>query len=478
MRLDELLEIENRYRLLDLQIDGFHFWTYNRFAVYKGFVEKETPSNRFSASSTKSAFDLIRLALSFPQHRISHNVKYMFISGGMRVQEGTRYINKYVDPLLSCLPDGLLYEIPYEGKHFTPTCSPKVVYDEFYTLGTSFLCNMWMKTHKRQLSNVMQQMKEQLDAPIREMESVKNTNIDVDQIVADMIRQYSLYPLIKKAYTRVLNKLTPKTIVIICHYSFHKMIFTELAKERGIPVVELQHGEASEEHPAYNYFQKMEMRQFPDYFLTFSDFWNECARFPITADYIISVGFPYLEDKTQKIRNTTEKKKQTILFLSQPASVPLLSEFAIKLGAAIDPACYRILFKFHPADRVGWETRYPQLVNAHNVEVVDELKPDLYELLQQSLCSVAAIGTTAVFESLLFDVPVLIYYPHAQKELLKLCELGYAHGFGSFEEFQNLVFDDSIRKTQKTKEFWKRDAKNNTIKALETISEGILGKDY
>lgn len=65
------------------------------------------------------------------------------------------------------------------------------------------------------------------------------------------------------------------------------MIITELAKEKEIPVIELQHGSEGSEHPGYNYSKGERIKQFPDYYFAFPEFWKNQARFPIEQDYLV-----------------------------------------------------------------------------------------------------------------------------------------------------------------------------------------------
>ena len=81
-------------------------------------------------------------------------------------------------------------------------------------------------------------------------------------------------------FTKILNKIQPKLILEVVSYSLNRMVLNRLAFERSIPVVELQHGTMGREHIAYNYKEKKQLPELPDYYWIFGQFWKKNTRLP------------------------------------------------------------------------------------------------------------------------------------------------------------------------------------------------------
>jgi hypothetical protein len=101
----------------------------------------------------------------------------------------------------------------------------------------------------------------------------------------------------RQRYDSLLTRVSPKIVIMDgASYGGSRAIQVRAAKERGIPVAELQHGWIGAAHGAYNFGRSMwrdEMRQYlPDVLLTFGDYWAEEISSPFTA---VSIGKPHLE---------------------------------------------------------------------------------------------------------------------------------------------------------------------------------------
>lgn len=245
------------------------------------------------------------------------------------------------------------------------------------------------------------------------------------------------------------------------------MVVNELAAERGIPTIELQHGVTGKEHTAYNYPKDTMVRQFPQYFFTFSSYWCTEARYPIPGDHCRAVGFPYLERNAVKYLGIEKDTKRVILFISQKPIGKELSDIAVTLNQKIDGNVYRIIYKLHPGEYDDWKNDYPDLEQS-GIEVIDNYKTELYYLFAISTYQVGALSSTAIFEGLYFGLQTFIYSKKAVSFLLSLCEQGFAGAFGSTEELYRMICED-VAASGKTAVFWKENALENMKNEIEKI---------
>ena len=294
----------------------------------------------------------------------------------------------------------------------------------------------------------------------------QGVDVDLSDFFPQMAEYALVYYSLKRHYRSFLIKINPKILFVVCHYARQRMIFTELAKEMGIPVIELQHGTCGVEHPAYNYYQIEEVKQFPDYFFAFSKFWTEQARFPIPPNHRIAVGNPYGEIRTAELKRViTRAEPAMILFLSQPGRGETLSVIAANLYEMIDRDCYQIIYKMHPSEHLGWQERYHRMRDA-GVPVADNTNSDLYTLIARASFVVASGNTTALYEALQFGAPCFIHLEQSMEEFKKMYESGIVGGFHTATDLYQLIRDPKA--VDQNNDFWE---KNSLLKMKDAIAQ-------
>ncbi|MHA1515771.1 MAG: sialyltransferase, partial [Candidatus Heimdallarchaeaceae archaeon] len=136
----------------------------------------------------------------------------------------------------------------------------------------------------------------------------------------------------------------------------------------------------------------------------FGDYWIETVTYPIGKNRIFSVGFPELETSRQKYART--KKKNQIVFISQPWIGTHLSKLAIELNK-VENLGYKVIYKLHPNEVNTWKEEFPWLLNS-GIEVIDHEGKGLYELFAESEIQIG-VNSTALFEGLFFGVKTLLF---------------------------------------------------------------------
>jgi hypothetical protein len=267
-------------------------------------------------------------------------------------------------------------------------------------------------------------------------------------------------------YEYLLDRTEPELVVLVVAYGDETLI--EACKRKDIPTVELQHGVIHGSHTGYNYPVGESKFAFPDYLLTFGEFWTENTQFPIPDNCVIPVGYPYLEERLDAY-NDIEPSEQ-ILFVSQGTIGHELSKFALEVHED-DRINHNVVYKLHPDESNHWETEYPWLVES-DVRVIDESNPSLYQLFAESSVQVG-VGSTAVYEGLCFDLQTLVFDIDGKEVLQPLVEDESA---SIVEDVDKLIAEledgDSVRFDRER--FFKSNAIDNVIKKIDALREGTI----
>lgn len=228
-------------------------------------------------------------------------------------------------------------------------------------------------------------------------------------------------------------------------------------------MVELQHGVIYDHHLGYSYPENETKTTFPDYLLTFGEFWNENARFPISDDRVIPVGYPYLEQRLDKYDDV--EPAEQLLFISQGTIGRELSQFALKVHEdnRID---HEVVYKLHPGEYDRWEDEYPWLAES-DMRVIDESEPPLYRLFAESSAQIG-VGSTAVYEGLCFGLETFVFEVDGSEVLRPLIEDGAASSVESVEDLREDIGSATEHRFDRER-FFKSDSVDNIITALKKI---------
>lgn len=319
------------------------------------------------------------------------NFDILFISGGRRKKEADdTFWDIYIDPLLDIvgIHENLLIEEPYRNAHMIPAKTKNIMYsdDNYIWHMIHFLRSIFVNTSEIGLF-------------FKNIESDLNDTFSVTTEIKKLaVRYHELYLFLYGRYWRLLKKIQPKILCVVCGYGKEPIIHA--AKDLCIPTVELQHGIISKYHLGYD-IGKGRKQGFCDYLFTFGPAWVEMANFPISKDKIIPIGYPYLSTSINKLSSV--QKKDQILFISQGTIGDRLSEFAVEL-LRIKPATVRIVYKLHPGEILRWESTYKSLYQAFQnaeLEVVVGDTPSLYQIMAESKWQIG-VNSTALFEGMMF----------------------------------------------------------------------------
>lgn len=140
----------------------------------------------------------------------------------------------------------------------------------------------------------------------------ENINININALLKDYIAQYKLGKLLFFLYK-------PKGLILITAYTNYPYI--QAFKEKGVKIIEFQHGLINKNHIGYNYTLESDKILFPDYLFTFGK--NELTVFQNNNNYINinrvkPVGHFYIDNiknnfkKNEELSNLLNKYKISI----------------------------------------------------------------------------------------------------------------------------------------------------------------------
>lgn len=478
MNIDDFIKIEQKFDLYHLEIDGVQPWMYFRFNFWNHQICREKLSlsdgiqrrgwfeshwqqlrNRFGSIMNSNTRKVCKADIVFCAHP-------------RRIKENGYFECVYTDCLLDKYPNNIVWERPFMERHMTPVRVEHIYYTDLLEMKARWYKKIQSRLKTKKYQRIYEQVHKDFEEPLREIGAAYHYKISYDKIYTKLTETVLEVQSRKKIFGRVLDKIAPRLIVEVVYYSNGLMVLNELAKARGIPIVELQHGIMHAAHAAYQFADGCgEISQFPNYVFMFSEYWKKFAHIPIDDAQIKITGYPYFERQLNQYKkaDTKENTLTNIIFVSQGAISRELGCLAAELHDLLDKTRYHIIYKLHPAEYEGWRERNPELLK-DNIEVIDSPEHNIYEYF--SRCSIQiGVYSTALYEGLGFGLVTYIYDIGHADTMDELCRQGYAVYIKSVEELYDHIMGDNIGNCKKGKEFWKMNSLENICKEIDKLCE-------
>lgn len=475
MIIEAFIKIEKKYDLYHLDIDGVQPWIYFRFDFWSQQISGdllELSGNTTGKEQIQGCIKKIRNFLGCFMDRNAKRVckaDIIFCAHPRRIKTNGYYECVYTDCLLDRYPQNIVWEVPFQGRHLTPVKAEHI----FHTELSDYVWHGVMKCKRRmgKERKIYEQVKKAFTEPLKEIEEAYHCTVSYHDIFSKLAEIVLEVQARKIVYSKILDKIAPKLIVEVVYYDRSHMVLNEVAKARGIPVIELQHGIMHAEHAAYQFADECgEINPFPDYEFVFSDYGKKCAHLPIGDTHIKATGYPYFERQLRKYDNCAMKMGEiiNIIFVSQWTISRELSQLAADLCDLLDPARYHIIYKLHPNEYVGWRQQNPVLLK-DNIEVIDNCEHSIYEYFSRCSIQIGAYST-AIYEGLGFHLVTYIYDVGYADTMKELCQQGYAKYVKSAEELYSRITMDEINSNNyKEENFWKKNALNNICHEIDRL---------
>lgn len=477
MFIDKYLTYEQDKKLFQLEIDGFNYWHFIRKDIYDEMLaDKNEIGEAHTNLSKESYYTRVFLKLKQMPNWILKNPllglkekDLLILNHHRRVKNKEYFDCIYTDELLKKMNyTYYVFEQPMLEEHFSPIRTENIRYFDYLNFIIPTKIEMWKKLFRFDLDKNYQT---QIECMLYDLDKHFKVSIDQRKMLKLIENLYLYYKFSRKYYAKILDKVKPKAIVELVSYVKDRYIINELAKERGIPIIEFQHGTMGKYHIAYNFEKKIEIASFPDYIFTFGQFWKESTRLPIEDDRVKVVGWPYFEQRVSECKKEKETKnnlKKTILFISQGTIGKELSKVATDFSKRIDNDKYRIIYKLHRGEYARWKNEYEWLIDA-NIEVVDNNNHDMHYYFANADIQVG-VYSTALFEGLGYGLKTYIVklYGHQCMEELYI----NGHAFLVNDAFSIINDIESAKVTNKNfdeKYFWKKNSMSNIRSEINKI---------
>lgn len=471
MDASKFLEIENRYNLIGNRIDGIDLWEISRNTIWQNEVCSKKlnlgtahRTHRFDNIKHKSIYYFFH-GMNLPK---TGNRPVLFINHPRRVKVGDYYDCIYTEEL-SGKYDSIVMEGTEDGFHYCPVRTKNLVYYDSVLYFAQRSCDRNIKRRSVKYRSVKKKIREQFEDPLKEIISGYNLETDVEDLYEYLTKEYFKYRYIRKQAESIITRIKPAMIVEVCYYSPFCMAMNEAARKLGVITAELQHGVMVEEHIAYQYGSDVLVKQLPDYMFLFSDYWKTVANVPDKSTKLVVTGYPYYEEQLEKYKHDEKKQSdgKSIIFISQGTIGKELSKLATEVADILIPDGYRIIYKLHPGEYVGWKEYYPWLFECDKIETVDNSEKGIYDYF--STCDIQiGVYSTAIYEGIGFGLSTYIYNVGRANIMESLSDQGYVQMFNSAKELIRLIKQNGSHTVSK-REFWKKDAMDNIVYIMDEL---------
>ena len=390
-------------------VDGTRLWNLIRVFIYSNYqkLEGKIKEEKLRKSNIKSILSLIKE--SFIPLQVKNKTPVCGFSSveSRRIYKNT-YYDIYLDPLYEILDDNLtVFEWPettgYRRKYDAFIYSKNYVPMHIPLYTNTFWDLLFYKMKGRhnfriQSENILNEIIEFVS---------NNASVDKGKLTKDIYDFITVFVYIKQFLHNILEKISPKIVLIRCGYGRFPMALSQACRELEIPSIELQHGLITAYQPAYRRTTPTDNKDcIPEYLLAHGEIFAEMVKNGnlFDKDKVITTGFLFLENSLKeknytKLKKTFSSFKQNILFTSQWIVASEIKEFVIKLAEQLQNTDIGILFKPHPYDKADYSklSKYQNIININKYEDTFKLftKADIH----------ATVYSTSGLEAMAFGMP-------------------------------------------------------------------------
>ena len=210
--------------------------------------------------------------------------------------------------------------------------------------------------------------------------------------LSDLIRRLrSTYDSQVVGYHDLFDRARPAAVLLVQN-GIEKALF-HVAKARGVPTVEVQHGLIGHGHIGYSYPRGVDYGKqtgFPDLFLTFSDFWQKSVFYPAKRHEV--VGTDYFASDFGSIR----KPRGKIMVISADIYHDDLMKVVREVAAQLPKR--QFIYKLHPNQNSDEADIRAAFADMPNIDVGSGLTPA--SRMMDDVSHLFTIQSTVVYEAL------------------------------------------------------------------------------
>lgn len=259
----------------------------------------------------------------------------------------------------------------------------------------------------------------------------------------ELLKFYQTFKKNEIQYNKLLTKLKPKALFVVCYYSFPSFVATYAAKKLKIKTIEIQHGPVKSHH-AYEDWQNIPENGYnliPDRFWT----WDENSKkvletIAINKDYVVNGGNIW-NDYQMHINQEKAGNRSVILYSMQGFDAE--KAFPDYLITAMKRTSAKWILRLHP--------RYTGLEKQYKAKLDNEkVHPSLYqfdsgkdtslmELIKTSLINIT-FSSGCTIECANFGIPSILLDENGSEMYASY----FKENFVEFVNYSN--FEDQIQR--------------------------------
>lgn len=445
-----IAEIEEKYSLFDDLILDFHYWPYIRMTIEEQIhISSGNCENNNNRSRIGEIKDVLGLAIHCMGYLCSlKRIKkkdILFITHPRRLYEDGVYKCLYTDELSKhYLKICNVAEFVYGSKHLEPVAEKEIIYLDWIDVKPAIVYQCRFIFPDRKLRRICKEKAEILHNIINKEFSVRLNTNDLKEL---LYKRYVYYKVKKRLLKKFLERSSPKLIIEVVAYETNKMVLNEIAKEKNIITIELQHGVMGRGHLAYNYLKNDTLPSLPDKMFLYGGYWKQTCHYPIGDNNMLVTGFPYNEKQRKKFPKKN-KNCTVIIVLSEGIYTHKILEFTLEALALLTQRNndFELIYKLHPFEFQMPLKIWSPLAKYPQVKLVNTPDVSLYSLFAESDI-LLGIDSTSVFEGLSYGMEAyLIHCPGADIYMKDLIE---NHFVTVCETAQDFVVHIENRKREK-----------------------------
>ena len=389
MKNDELISrIETDYDVSSIKFKDISLWLELRTHVYNKITSGESTPLKITS---QTYFVILR---SFFYGFFNWFRKYdawLFNTDIDRVDINGKYFDKYFDYPASKIEKSLVIELPSEQHFKRNKVASKYIVSRSVLIIIEKFYGIFINTKKAKLEIY------------HEISKAYNVEVDTNYVIKKMVSQYNVMSF-------VLKFRKPKIVFLAPSYTAYGYI--KALKEKGVTVVEIQHGIIQKEHFGYNIQADFNREYFVDYLLTFGS--RESKVFlngkGINHENVIPVGHFYLNQiKQSTILNSKLKLLKQSFLKTVSVSLQDVESSEKMIANLVNLASKRkdILFLMKPR-RTKKEVYLNKYSIPKNMKFMDDI--DVYEIILHSDFHLTVYSTCALeaptlgIKNILFDI--------------------------------------------------------------------------
>jgi len=439
INVDQFIQFEDKYDLFNYIIDDVYIWSLIRFNIYRELM-KLTGEFDDAQDTPKKISVVLNIFKQVPNMIFKNpfsgkEADILVFNHERRIKIKDRFYCAYTDLIidqLSKTSSYIIIEEKYKESHYQPIPNDKVLYMDYIDLLILLRVHILKSIRKRKdnidkIQYIIDIIKKEFNISLDESKWIKLINSHLFQ-----------YKLKYKYLKKIIRRVNPKVILEVVSYRFTNLIVNSVAKELGIPTIEMQHGTMGKDHIAYNYLKKEIMYTFPDRIFLFGRYWKENSRLPLQDEDIVNVGWTFYNNKLLKYKHSKKNNgKIVLLFISQGTIGKRLSEIAASLYNLVEEDKYHIIFKLHPGEYRRWISEYTELRNT-GIEIIDTSNEDIHYYFNQADYQIG-VYSTAIFEGLGYGLKTLICKLPGHEQMEQLIDGGLAKLIDTPEQIVSII---------------------------------------